>query len=400
MNPSEIIHQLLCQKDLDANTDLLAEALQCPLVVIVPSLAIVTYSRHFLLADSTWQNAVHRGYITLDFATSLNNWEQLCDPGHPERMTITAISSARRRFYRLFFDGSLVGYLNIAESRVRLDTLDPKLVQLARDFYARVLSKRSLARLANVSTREEEILDALLADEVVDRLQYLAIVQGTPLEADALRQIVCIDLHDHYSFNAGPDTFKEELKQLFPHCIAVIRSDILVIVFQPGKHQESTVLEKPIAAYLKKRNLTAGFSNTFHDLYQTRRYAHQARFALQYAAEKGPLKHYNTCQVLDLLTQVPRSRLRDFVSEEIFALKRSDEAAHTDYLQTLSTWIASGCSIKETAAAMHVHRNTVAYRLDRLRNEFHLNLDSPLVLPSYSLSCQILALLEQDGKTA
>ena len=34
-------------------------------------------------------------------------------------------------------------------------------------------------------------------------------------------------------------------------------------------------------------------------------------------------------------------------------------------------------SVRETAAALHVHQNTVRYRLDVVRNDLAIDLDSP-----------------------
>lgn len=57
---------------------------------------------------------------------------------------------------------------------------------------------------------------------------------------------------------------------------------------------------------------------------------------------------------------------------------RSYDADHgTDYLDTLRTFLESAGSISAVAAALHVHSNTVRYRLARLCDEFGIDLGDP-----------------------
>lgn len=54
------------------------------------------------------------------------------------------------------------------------------------------------------------------------------------------------------------------------------------------------------------------------------------------------------------------------------------DAAHgTDLSRTLRTYLDLLGNVRETAAALHVHQNTVRYRLDVVRTELGIDLDSP-----------------------
>jgi sugar diacid utilization regulator len=59
--------------------------------------------------------------------------------------------------------------------------------------------------------------------------------------------------------------------------------------------------------------------------------------------------------------------VRSFYDDTIAPLSRYDEQYGSELVATLEAWFEHDCSTVATAAAIFVHRHTVAYRLDRLK---------------------------------
>jgi sugar diacid utilization regulator len=59
--------------------------------------------------------------------------------------------------------------------------------------------------------------------------------------------------------------------------------------------------------------------------------------------------------------------VRSFYEDTIAPLARYDEQYGSDLVATLEAWFEHDCSTVATAAAIFVHRHTVAYRLDRVK---------------------------------
>lgn len=59
-------------------------------------------------------------------------------------------------------------------------------------------------------------------------------------------------------------------------------------------------------------------------------------------------------------------QLAEFVDRELGPVAAYDEQRGTSLVATLDAWFASGGSLKDTAAALHVHPNTVTQRLERV----------------------------------
>ena len=72
------------------------------------------------------------------------------------------------------------------------------------------------------------------------------------------------------------------------------------------------------------------------------------------------------------------------------ALRESDEQRGTDYLVTLAAWLDHAGEPSRAAKALHVHPNTLRYRLRRMAELAALHLDEPGV--RLALRLQVAAL--------
>lgn len=59
--------------------------------------------------------------------------------------------------------------------------------------------------------------------------------------------------------------------------------------------------------------------------------------------------------------------VRSFYDDTVAPLVRYDEQYSTDLLGTLSAYLDNNCNMAATAHAIHAHRHTVGYRLERVR---------------------------------
>ena len=63
--------------------------------------------------------------------------------------------------------------------------------------------------------------------------------------------------------------------------------------------------------------------------------------------------------------------------DDIARIQAHDAEQQTDYLDTLRAYLASNGNISTMAERLHVHNNTVRYRVARLAKDFDLDLDDP-----------------------
>ena len=59
--------------------------------------------------------------------------------------------------------------------------------------------------------------------------------------------------------------------------------------------------------------------------------------------------------------------VRSFYEDTVAALVSYDEQYSTDLLGTLDAYLENNCNMNATAQAIHAHRHTVGYRLERVK---------------------------------
>lgn len=94
--------------------------------------------------------------------------------------------------------------------------------------------------------------------------------------------------------------------------------------------------------------------------------------------------------VYRLLLQVKRPReLANFADSVLGPLHDYDERRDTCLLETLHVYLRKGCRVAASAEALHVHTNTVAYRLRRIRELIDVDLRDPEVLMQIQVAFMI-----------
>ena len=66
-----------------------------------------------------------------------------------------------------------------------------------------------------------------------------------------------------------------------------------------------------------------------------------------------------------------------YIHPAVLCIARYDEECRTKLLETVREYIQNSCSIKKTAEALYLHRNSVIYRLHKAEEVSGLDLNDP-----------------------
>lgn len=75
-------------------------------------------------------------------------------------------------------------------------------------------------------------------------------------------------------------------------------------------------------------------------------------------------------QLERLLNAIPEAQRAKYLEQ---SLKRADMFVESEMLSTLETFFSLDCNVSETAKKLYIHRNTLLYRLDKLKQETGLD---------------------------
>lgn len=120
---------------------------------------------------------------------------------------------------------------------------------------------------------------------------------------------------------------------------------------------------------LKSGGYRYGVSNTFHYLFSAGRYCQQAIWELRRAEMSSESVSLAEDHALDffygLLDADPSSYC--YIDRSLLALVTYDAAHGTEYYPTMRAYLLSFFHASEAAKMLHIHRNTLLYRVEQIR---------------------------------
>lgn len=85
---------------------------------------------------------------------------------------------------------------------------------------------------------------------------------------------------------------------------------------------------------------------------------------------------YQKLGVYRLLSVIHEKNKEDgYFNPDVMRLMKHDQEHNTELLHTLQCYLANHCRIKETAEALHIHPNTLNYRIKKINDLTTINFD-------------------------
>jgi hypothetical protein len=111
-------------------------------------------------------------------------------------------------------------------------------------------------------------------------------------------------------------------------------------------------------------DVLAACGSVVDDVHDTARsfFEAEAALALLRRGGRGPELRFSTLGLSGVLLSVPRERLREFVDDQLGPILE-----RTDLLDTLVAWLDTNGSRAAVAHRLDIHRNSVGYRMGRIR---------------------------------
>ncbi|NTU88580.1 MAG: hypothetical protein HGA54_01545 [Actinobacteria bacterium] len=196
-----------------------------------------------------------------------------------------------------------------------------------------------------------------------------------------------------------------KLREFISNVLTVVQNEKLYVLLcgvSDGFDKQQSFRDAVV--YLKTVDASCGFSRRFEHPYPLTTYKWQADKALEIGSAIKPQKsmfHYD-----DLISEIMLSVLKEkaplenFVHPSVVRLSKYDVMHNTDYMMTLKTYLSNSSDKAATAVQLRIHRNTLRYRLEKIKEITGLeNLEGPAVLFLYlSLLVSTNPLAEPHGK--
>jgi sugar diacid utilization regulator len=276
--------------------------------------------------------------------------------------------------------------------------------------------------VAEVSDRvKDDLVDALLGGHVRDAREGRTWAQALGYDLERPHRVVCL-LPERLTSVTGEADAKDPattalrrrvlqaLGQLLaaraPSAIASARQDELVVIVPegdgqaaPGVSQLGEIAIRHLRQLVKGAELTVGVGDRCREPSQLAQSYQQARQAVAIArriGRSGQVVVFEDLGIYRLLFQVPDDRqLRAFAERVLGPVIAYDREHGAGLVRTLAVYLRQNGSPHAAAARLHVHPNTVNYRLSRIAEIASLCLNDHEDRLAAAVAVKILEVLDE-----
>jgi len=307
----------------------------------------------------------------------------------PHRQLLRAVPSVNADDAPLLLETSVgddaLGTLRVLGSR-ELTASELHLVAVAAQIVGLQLMRLREGLLAETRLYSE-LLDDLLSGRfedlprVRDRAALLGINLTTP------RYVLCVGWHRGDSGQQAPGSgslapVESAIRARFPESIFVRRPVEVVVLLSPGTAALSDVHALLQAAIREirpaGRGLAAGLGRLCIGLSDYADSYGEASLGLDVARRRAKPAEVIAAADLGLYGLLARGNgrgsLETMVEQALGPLLEADAESGSDYVRTLNAYLACDRHLERTAVSLHVHANTVRYRIAKVQEKLGVNL--------------------------
>lgn len=377
-----------------------ATVLGNPVAIVDSAYNLIAWS-HESVPDETWQNRIKDGHWDYDFVAMVR---QIMDKEGLDGRRSVVISDAQQLHQRvdsLVLRGSLLGYLMVLESENKLNSLDEDVYLHVRDLLTKAVgSERCYEGYTSNNTRSAVMLRDLLHMRFPDSRLFHERIRGSEFDRKTIFQVLALRLEQYDPKMSGGEKLNLAIQRLLPASWSCYDAQHVVILFDRTAtlHKDANALAR-FEDFLRDNKLTAGLSSPFADLFQLAVHHRQSTRVLEIVRDfaprflfptNSPIEPYEDCKILDLVTLLPQDKCRYFCHSDILNIVSAAQDRADDILRTVFAYLSAGKSIHAAAAVLHVHHNTVYYRINKIKELFGLDFTSEQRNVHYCISCMIL----------
>ncbi|GAA3407151.1 PucR family transcriptional regulator [Paenibacillus hodogayensis] len=368
---------------MEALADAIGEALQAPVTIEDANHRLLAYSKHDPHTDAARIATIIGRRVPENVIGSLWNdgvIPRLMETDEPIRVkSIDEVGLGDRVAIAIRKDQQVLGYIWALEVSRPLDEDALRLLKLAAG-----AAKIKLLRLQTQRSKEDEERRDLFWELLTGR-------HPTALQASARAKSLGIPLPDSFCvivFQFRTDvndtlhrqvhymiTTTQRVRPVF-HAISGSRLIVLASCANPSRLAANasdfvTSFFQQIHDRFGSSPLEAGIGAVHDEITAVEQSYREALTVLQikaqFPSQTGSIVHYHELGYYRYLPYfLEQKRLHRYENPALKRLRAYDREHNANLLETLELFLACGSNAKEAAEALHVHTNTLSYRLKRI----------------------------------
>ncbi|OFV69231.1 PucR family transcriptional regulator [Acetobacterium wieringae] len=251
--------------------------------------------------------------------------------------------------------------------------------------------------LVSVNRFDDDELIELLNDMVAGKAYHLADFEKELKRLGwELNHFYCVAYvlpSDQDIYNQTLTYFGNKIRHNFEEAFAFAHKDHLIVLFNLSRIKNRQEFFDGFNVFIKASNFKIGYSNESNGLGNFRDYFKEAQIALDFGGQLAPqndVHQFSDYVLLYLLSQMTRELPVANLNAPILSrLSDYDDKNSTEYIKTLTIYLQNNMNALQTAKDLSIHRGTMVYRLERIREIGKIDFENPDELLHVNISLKL-----------
>lgn len=395
-NALHLYECLSSDADIQSIVDTAGSLLNNPILVANNSFQVLAHTRNVVCSGELWRSVSEDHCFPSEYLKVADNefynvvYRQndlslLIDP--PEWGTVYLSKC-------LTVNSQSVGFVSMLQSCHKFDSYDFELFKVLRNVLnIAAIQDKTLNRFH--SSRYMYVLEDLLTDRFSDSDLNIRLAQA---DLTPLKYLNIIYVHFLEKRIYTPTYILSRLEAMIPFARGVVCEDNSIGLIVMRNRDDDPIIpnEKKLMPFLSECNMALGISMTYFgsEIGLTSQYYKQAKLAAYWSKklkDNARLCYYQKYMYYHILEDVSTNdELNPFFHYKLREILDYDRECGTDYADTLFHYINQGYSALKASQVLGVHRNTLDYRLGRLKELFGIDMNDYDLMQALNISFSIL----------
>lgn len=357
-----------------------AKSLNTTIVLIDMSGKIITQSTPFKITDTLWAESIQRGFCPPFFIEHLRDMRTKM-PAAQETHAILRHCIDTNIFYlakRIYVSGELYGYVFFLQMNDRFSPFSDEVL----DMLAQAVIDQSL-KFKSAESVKSVFYNNLLMDifRGIPSEQIKARMYAGEMRFPSKMCVAAVKPRYFQGDNYVKEKLARNLKQTFPKTLQVYYHKMIFLIFDVstgGVEIPAGDMDK-LRAVASQEHLIIGISNPFSKVTSMNHYYAQAIRTIEISSRlemPGNIHLYKDVSLYDLIrNDSEHNNVGFYCHPALSILREYDNENGSQLHDTLRSLARNGFNNNATAQEMFLHRNTLAYRKQKISSLTGVDLD-------------------------
>lgn len=364
-----------------------------PIAVINRDFQLVACHSPFLFDDETRNESIRMGYVNYSTYKKIRETLKVEDASK----IVTTLSSNRRLIINLKNErNEILGLLIILEVETKLELISDDFIKILSELTKKYIYDQNFAK---TNDDIKSFFTSLLDNTFTDKAIFLQKIKDLKIDLKNPYYLLILDFNEQ--FNEGS---KIETESFF---LSLIKKQIIATTYKNGDYvllikdelNEETIIK--INDFLFKMRFYMIVSNRIVDLYSINNiFIEEYKIFTLLQKTVGDYLLYDLANFLPFLPLISykKEELINFINEDIYQIFLYDQANKSEFIDTIYLYLLTNKSLNETAKRLYIHKNTITYRLEKIKELFSLDFFDYNKNINYISSIHILYFLQRKIK--